>query len=216
MNTKVIRAMIAVIKREQAERIASLPDNESGSDRWLFNDEPFVNDLAILALIALWHSVERDLIRLSASISQPEDGILDNEEFKKRVARRKMQWNDRPTFVKDLRLETFPYWHSIETLRLLANTYKHEPFMIPSKALLNHLDLPLIPKEPHVVGYSSLPDSHCFREGLARSLNMDDSSDYTLIAARLADHVDEFIGRLRGSVPAWIQRAPVSLIEFEC
>jgi hypothetical protein len=83
--------------------------------------------------------------------------------------------------IVKLNLTEFPEWRtSIETLRLLSNCYKHDPSGDPDEELLSHLKLDL------TVKYASLPESRCFREGLAVSLGLDKGTDYCTI-------VDQFL-----------------------
>jgi hypothetical protein len=219
METATVRAVIEAVRIERERRLAKLSEDEAASEQWLYIDEPFVNELALVALIALWHQVERRIVLIAASIRAPGDGLLDSAQFRARVHDRRMQWGDfkrRLALVEELDLRNVPYWHSMETLRHLANCYKHEPSMVPNRGLLEHIGLPLVPREPLVVSYAALPDSRCFREGLALSLGLDKNSDYCLIADELISRAEEFAKVLRSSIPVWIQRAPVSLSEFEC
>src|ERR1700730_2091435 len=76
------------------------------------------------------------------------------------------------SLTKAVKLKTFPAWSdSMQTLQLLANSYKHGPLGTPSTRLRGLLKLKLIPRvRPVVVTYASLPESRLFRKGLARSL----------------------------------------------
>ena len=68
MEFDVWREMISVIRVEQKKRGALSPDEDvdSASDRWLFKDQPFINELCLMLLVALWHQLEREVVGLAA------------------------------------------------------------------------------------------------------------------------------------------------------
>ena len=90
--------------------------------------------------------------------------------------------------IARLKLNDFPAWESsMETLRLLANCYKHDPSRSPDEDLLKHLKL-----DPTVM-YASLPESRCFRKGLALSLDLEEDADYCAIAEELLARAEHFL-----------------------
>src|SRR5438874_10308351 len=68
METQMFKDMIAVIKAEQQRRGTVLNDADANfaNDHWLFKDMPFINELCLMLMVALWHQVERELVRLAA------------------------------------------------------------------------------------------------------------------------------------------------------
>ena len=83
----------------------------------------------------------------------------------------------------------------MKTLQLLANSFKHNPSGQPDKQLLKHLNLAL------TVKYASLPESRCFRAGLATSLNLTKDADYCEIADELLHRVDRLFADVRKTAP---------------
>ena len=101
-------------------------------------------------------------------------------------------------------------------MRLLANTYKHEPgYATPRQDLLMHLGLkPIISKRPTVT-YASLPESQHFREALAAHLGLARDADYTAIAEEFVNVVQNFVDVVeRQPHIAAIAPTPVRLDEF--
>ena len=105
----------------------------------------------------------------------------------------------------------------METLRLLANCVKHEPWQEPDERLLKHLKLPIAAelKRP-VVRYMPLPESRCFREGLAASLNLSKDADYCAITEEFVDLVGRFLEDVKRNTGLSQLTGPVSMVEFGC
>ena len=83
----------------------------------------------------------------------------------------------------------------METLRLLANCYKHDPQGGPDDDLLKHLEKHLKFRQRR--RYASLPESHCFREGLALSLGFGKETDYCDIAEELVEQAQRFLEQVK-------------------
>lgn len=83
----------------------------------------------------------------------------------------------------------------METLRLLANSYKHAPHGGPDNDLLKHLKEHL--KFRRRRKYASLPESHRLREGLALSLGLGKDTDYCDIAEEFVGLADRFLGKVK-------------------
>jgi hypothetical protein len=195
MDTKVAKDTIKVIRKEQKRRWSRLPDHQDAAyDQWLFIDEPFVNDLYLMLLVAIRHQVERELVRLAAQMTG--DGkALSREQYQtriqdeRRLLRNKDGWKK---LVAKLKLKSCAEWDtSMESLRLLANSYKHEPSGRPDNKLLKHLKLDLKRK------YAPLPESSCVREGLAVSINLQKNADYGDIAEGLLKRSDRFLAAVK-------------------
>ena len=94
----------------------------------------------------------------------------------------------------------------MKALRLLANSYKHDPSMEPIDELLNKLNLQT------GVNYAPLPESDALREGLAELIGLGKDTGYCDIAVRFVDIASDFLGnvqsRTRVSQVKW---GPVSL-----
>ena len=66
MDARVLKDMVATVRAERRRRKQPLTgeDDDSPHDRWLFVDEPFVNELCLVLLVALRHELERELVGL--------------------------------------------------------------------------------------------------------------------------------------------------------
>lgn len=218
-DLKVARAMIDLIGTERHRRSGRLKneDPDFAYDQWLFIDEPFINDMCLLALVALRHQVERELIMLAARASagpaitrqQYQENVLKLRE----KARTGKGWKD---VVATLNLASFPEWGTaLETLRLLANCLKHEPTQEPDQKLLKHLRLPLKPPgQLNVVCYAPLSESSCFREGLAASVKLPADADYCAIADAFVEAANQLLENVRRKTTLARITGAVSLVEF--
>jgi hypothetical protein len=215
MDLAVRRDMLAVIRMERDRRNALLKSVEPGYayDQWLFTDAPLVSELCLILLVAVRHEVERELIGLAARVSSRGTEIegkaylrrLSNE---RRLLRQRDGWK---RLIMRLNLKRFRAWDSsMEALRLLANCYKHDPLGSPDNALLKHL-------RPHLKyqqrrKYASLPESGCFREGVALSLGLDKNADYCDIAEEFLAQADSFLNKVKQQPTiAAVKWGPVSL-----
>jgi hypothetical protein len=203
METGILKGMIAVIRTEQQRRV-SLPTEEDPNfayDRWLFTDEPFVNELCLMVLLTLRHQVERELVRLAARAA--EDGKeINGEQYQKNadLLRRGRAW-DWKTIEARLRLKYCKDYASMEGLRLLANSYKHDPSMEPDEGLLKLLKLET------GVNYAPLPESHSLQKGLAAFIRLREDANYCDIVERFVEIASGFLAdaqnRTRVSPVRW-------------
>jgi hypothetical protein len=62
MDVSIVKDMIGFIRAERDRRLALLAkvDSEVAYDLWSEVDEPFVNDLCLMLLVSIRHTVERD------------------------------------------------------------------------------------------------------------------------------------------------------------
>jgi hypothetical protein len=214
--------MISVIRTERkrlADDLTILNEeyHETASEQWLFTAEPFINDMCLMVLVALRHQVERELVFLAARANVGK--TISLKEYRQNVAvQRKLKPRDGwKKLSATLNLNSFAEWTaSMETLHLLANCLKHEPTQEPDKELLTHLKLPLKPIGPRIVGYLPLPESHCFREGLAASVNLRKDADYCTIADTFVDMANQFLDNVQGKTSLAQVLGEVSLSEFAC
>jgi hypothetical protein len=195
MNPGIARATLNVIRKERKRRLASLPDDAPVADgQWLSVDEPFVNELCLMFLVAIRHQVERELLILAARAT--DDGkTLDYGQYQERLNDERVSLKGRDGWKKlaaRLRLDSVPKWNSsMEILRLLANCYKHAPSQGPEKSLLLKLGL------NQARNYASLAESLAVRKGLARFLCLDEGSDYCDIADEFLRRADRFLSTVR-------------------
>lgn len=221
MDASVAREMIALIRAERDRRLKALRNDDSdyADEQWMFTDEPFINELCLLVLVAIRHFAERELVRLGARVAgdgQP----LGSKEYWHRVAKERELLRRRDGWVNlaaKLKLTSFSDWTTwLETLRLLANNYKHSAgYGEPEDALLNHLGLNrVISRRPRVT-YASLPESRHFREALAQSCSLAADSDYCAIADEILSRLERFLAAVaRQPHVSEIRGEPVSLTAF--
>jgi len=86
-----------------------------------------------------------------------------------------------------LKLKSCEGERQIEALRLLANSYKHDPSKKPDEDLLKLLNLET------GVTYAPLAESDGLREGLASFISLERDADYCDIAETFVTIVDRFI-----------------------
>ena len=199
MNIGFIRQAIDAIRVER-DRRSNEPQNEDPdvAQQWAFEDEVFINDMCLMMLVALRHEVERELLSLAARVGGGHAITRKQHEHNLEIQRMTLKKRDGwKKLIETLKLESFAEWESIEALRRLANCLKHEPTREPDKELLQHLRLPLLPPGNHMVGYLPLPESDCFRKGLAGYLKLSTDTDYCLIADTFADLANQFVESVR-------------------
>jgi hypothetical protein len=176
-----------VIRQEKRRRLKRLPDDDYAYDQWQFHDEPFVNELCLVLLVAIRHQVERELLRLAARVTSDGEQI-SGKQFLERLQglqNKRNRWN---TIIVKLHLSSFPDWNrTLKTLQILANCYKHDPSQGPTEELLKHLGLDL------TVNYASLAESPAVRRRLALSLKLGKDADFCDIAESILKRVDSFL-----------------------
>src|SRR5882724_2801143 len=157
MNSQIAKEIISVVRAERkrlADQLTTLDkeDHETAWEQWLFTAEPFINDMCLMVLVAVRHQVERELVLLAARANAGT--TISGKQYQQNVVlqrgllRKRDGWKQ---LSATLNLVLFTEWTtSMETLRLLANCLKHEPTQGPDKELLEHLNLPLVPKGPIV------------------------------------------------------------------
>jgi hypothetical protein len=222
MDKKVATEIIAVIRREKRRRLARVrrfENSEVAYDLWQFRDTPFVNELCLMMLVTIHHQVERDLVKASAKFTGNSAKVLIGRIYRRRVReeRARMRAQGMKTLIAKLKLSSFAEWNSsMRTLQLLANCFKHSPSLIPDRALLKHLKMPLVPGRRPVVTYAPLPESDEFRERLAKSLALDKDADYCAIAEEFLARADSFLKKVEaqpGMSP--VKWGAISLARFQ-
>jgi hypothetical protein len=214
METDFARELIGVIKAEHGRRLASLAREhpEIAYDVWVGNHEPFINELCLVLLLAVWHESERVLIHMAACVT--DDGRdLGEDEYRERVMelhRKMAQKRERAweRINRLLKLEEASEWRHMRTLQLLANSYKHNLSTKPSNMLLAHLGLEPEDNRP----YGSLSESPAIQEGLAESLDLQEA-DYCDIADELMNRASRFLAEVREkSSLSKVKWGPVQLL----
>lgn len=218
MELELARTTLGAIGAERERRIRGLPkDTYAALTHWSDVDDPFVAELVLLLLVAVFHQVERELIWLAAGHSV--DGVpIEFCVYQERAAKERRRWSDRKkrtVFIRQFGLEALDEWNTIEALRLVANCYKHDPHAKPNTALLRHLGMPPVPVEPLVTSYAALAESQNFREGFASWLNLDRQGNYCEIALEVLDRVEAFLAAAGRAMPRNVNPGRVSMTSFE-
>lgn len=222
MNSEIAKEVINVIRSEQSRRSHRLKneDPDVAYDQWLFLDEPFISEMCLMALVALRHQVERELVFLAARTNC--GGAIARSDYWHKVGdqramlRKKEGWKE---LESKLNLHNFGEWAgAMKTLRLLANNVKHDPWQLPDEKLLRHLGLPTAQElKPPIVGYMPLPESACFREGLASSISLPKDSDYCSIAEEFVELARQFLEKvLQSTRAARVIPGRISMALFGC
>jgi hypothetical protein len=152
-----------------------------------------------MALVALRHQVERELMRVAARTVSDDDSqqtIISSEDYRQRLAELQRQKNPWECVIKKLHLTSCKNWSdSMRTLQLLSNCFKHEPTQQPDQKLIEHLKSLIEhfkPEAAHIVGYASLSESQAFQKLLASSIKLPEETDYCTIADTFVTLVEQF------------------------
>ena len=181
-------------------------DPNLANDLWLFREEPFVNELCLMLLVALNHQIEGELVRVSARATNDKEISRDQYQKEVRELARPGGWD---TINIRLKLESCAGYKSIVALRLLANSYKHHPLMEPNEKLLNWLNLEV------GVPYAPLPESHALQEGLADFIGLGKDATFCNITEHFIDIANGFLPNVQKRTQmSGVQQVPVSLVDF--
>lgn len=189
-------------------------------DQWLFTDAPFLNELCLMLLVALRHQVERELVLLAARLA--DDGSeITVEQYHKNVHKERELLKERDGWKRIFRrldVKSCKETKLLEALRLLSNSYKHDPFVKPDVKLLKLLNLPSewpkkktattamsdgtsigsqSPKTPKKKNYAPLPGSSSLQEAFAVFVGLGRDADYCDITERFVESVNEFLEGLK-------------------
>lgn len=197
MDTDLARAILETIRREQDLRTSLLDDNsEIAYDHWNFKDAPFLAELCLILLVALYHQIERELLGLAARAADNGQEI-EPDHYETRIKElrqgrgRGLKWD---VIKNRLKLGSCVGYDKIESLRFLANCYKHEPTKQPDNQLLTLLGLET------GVRYAPLPESWDLQEGFARFIGLEPSAGYCQIVEKVLDTVDAFLADVKQKV----------------
>lgn len=192
METALFKEIIGVIKAEEERRESLLVDKdpEFAYDQWLFTDAPFVNELYLMLLVSLWHHIERDLFDLAARADDGKE--VSRHQHQEKISKlgkgKGSVWDKINNRLKPKSCEGYA---SLETLRLLANSYKHSQSMEPNNNLIKWLKLET------GVPYAPLPESDALREGLAELIGLKKDTGYYEIAERFVKIASDFLTNMK-------------------
>jgi len=219
VETHVLKQVIEVIRAEEqrkAERRADM-NPEVVYDQLIFTDSPFVNELCLMVLVALRHQVEREMIRLAARLVDGGTEI-SAEQYQQNVEKERELLRERDRWKRmSIRLDVNSCKETkvLEALRLLSNSYKHDPFVKPDIKLLKLLNLrpdwpkkttaigdatsggSQSPKSPRKKNYAPLPESTSLQEAFAVFVGLARDAEYCDITERFVDSVSQFLEGLK-------------------
>jgi hypothetical protein len=196
MEAKVYKEILEVIKTEEKRRVSTLPDHRDAADHlWTFRHEPLLNELCLMLLVTLRHHVERVLIGFAAR-SLDGGRPISREAYEAHIRELlnfdKGRSSDRTWKEIKRRLNidsSSPKATCLKGLRLLANSYKHDPFGEPSDELKKFLGRPEVNFEP-------LPRGYLVREELAKLVGLDKDASYPEIVEGYLTSVNEYLSDL--------------------
>lgn len=232
MDTDEFKEIISFIRAEESRRDQRRSEQPLGftNDHWLFVDMPFVNELCLMLLVRLSHQVERELVLLVERIPRGTTKEIGLAEYRSNVEKRRkhlkeMKGRGWVELYEELGVksgEPAP----LKVLRLLANSYKHDPFELPDPQLLVLLKLPAkrellkrkLPSraDPELkVFYASLSESCLLQKGLVDFFHLGESADYCDIAEQFIDFSSRFLTGLKSAamVPFKQELVPMNDVE---
>ena len=193
MDTRILKEIIALIRKEQEQRSSLLcaEDHDYINDYWPHFDDRFLNELCLMFMVTLRHKVEREINRLVAR-AVPNDKEISNQQCQERTKQPRKGKEYWKGIKKRLTPESCDKWDKLDVLPLLANSYKHDLLTKPGCELLEKLQLnPQLP-------YARLPESREFLKGLAKFSGLDEEkADYCDIAERFVDISNDVIEEIQ-------------------
>jgi hypothetical protein len=197
LAVSLLRSMITVIATEEDMRRSIPPDEaeaQLGYDEWREEHWPFLNDMYLLVMVAIWHATERALIRMAAQVGDPASKI-SADEYHAAVTTMAKPSKRTQRLVTALSLTKYPHWRKLDTLRLLANCYKHDPFKRPQEDLLKALGL------DHTLNYAGLHESSKLCAGFCSLLKLGPETQYKHVASSYLDIAERFLKEVRARAP---------------
>ncbi len=141
MNAKLIKSLIELSKTEELSRenARSSMSPDAADCQATFYDTPLTNELYLLVLLFMWHEIEKEILLLAALSGSQATSPITRDEYRKEVVRLETLRPDKRKKELEKRLPALDQgaWDLLDVLRLLANSFKHDPFDKPSDVLLN-------------------------------------------------------------------------------
>jgi hypothetical protein len=212
MEISDAKSFINLVTEEARRREALLKDADPNYayDQWMFTDLPFLHDLSLLFLVAIRHHIERRLLYFAACATCHGNAIKRSDYDQHMKALLSLPLGKRG---KEIEARLSPtkcaHYPSIEALRLLANSYKHDPRNQPDKELIAFLGL-----DPKLT-YATLPESGELQKGLALRVGLPEKAGYAEITERFVEHAEEFLKDAQSrNLLSNVNWGRVSLIDF--
>jgi hypothetical protein len=212
MEISDAKSFIGLVTEEARRRQALLEnaDPDYAYDQWIFTDLPFLHDLSLLFLVAIRHHIERRLLYFAACAMGHGSAIKRAEYDLRMKALLALplgkRWKEIEARLSPTKCAHYP---SIEALRLLANSYKHDPRNQPDKELIVFLGL------DSMLTYATLPESGELQKGLALLVGLPEKAGYAEITERFVEHAEEFLKDVQSrNLLSKVNWGSVSLIDF--
>ena len=199
MNTQLIKALVELVKSEEHNR-ATARHSMSPDEAYYhatFHDTPLTNELYLLVLLFVWHHIEKEIVLLAALSAVRSPSPITRDEYGKEVRRIEAlgQGKRRKELEQLLPKIDTRDWDFLDTLRLLANSFKHDPFGKPKDVLLKRLGL------SENMNYASLSESGAVRFGLGKFLGIRDDVEFSEIVEAVCKTCDRLLFLLRAATP---------------
>jgi len=199
MNTKLIKALVKLVKSEEQnrERARKSMPPDAAYNQAIFHDTPLTNELYLLVLLFVWHDIEKEIVLLAALSAVRNPSPITRDDYGKEVRRLEGLGQDKRRKELEQLLPKIDTraWDFLDTLRLLANSFKHDPFDKPKAILLKRLGL------PGNMNYASLSESGAVRFGLGRVLAIGDDAEFSEIVDAVYKSCDRLLFLLRAATP---------------
>lgn len=195
MNAKLIKSLIELVKTEELSRenARSSMSPDAADCQATFYDTPLTNELYLLVLLFMWHEIEKEILLLAALSGSQATSPITRDEYRKEVVRLETLRPDKRKKELEKRLPALDQgaWDLLDVLRLLANSFKHDPFDKPSDVLLKRLGL------PENMNYAPLSESGAVRFGLGRFLGIGEGVEFSEIVDAVRKFCDRILFMLR-------------------
>jgi hypothetical protein len=228
MDTHAFNDIIRVIRAEEHLREEYLTDQhpDVAYDHRLFVDKPFVTELCLMLLVRLSHQVERELLLLAERMPKDKREKINAATYRANViGKRKWLLKERGRGWAKLYDELGVVGGEpkpLVVLRYLANSYKHDPFMLPDPQLLGLLNLPkkreLFGRKPPScanhesdIFYAPFSESCLLQRGLADLFHLGENADYCDIAEQFVEFASTFLVGLKNGVMVPFEQQLVSM-----
>jgi hypothetical protein len=199
MNTKLIRSLTEFIRAEEDSResLRASMSAEAAHCQAIFHDAPLTNELYLLVLLFMWHEIEKEIVLMAALSSVQNSSPLTRDDYQKEVEHLGGMRYEKRKIEIERRLPALDArsWDLLDLLRLLANSFKHDPFDKPDHRLLKRLRL------PENMNYASMAESGAVRSGLAQFLGIGDEATFSEIVEAVRKSCDRTLFILQTGTP---------------
>jgi hypothetical protein len=199
MNTNLIKSLIELVKAEELSRenARSLMPADAADYQATFRDTPLTNELYLLVLLFIWHEIEKEIVLIAALSGSQDASPITRDDYRKKVTRlEKLNQDRRKRELEKLLPALDPRaWDLLDVLRLLANSFKHDPFDKPKGVLIERLGL------PKNMNYAPMSESGAVRFGLAKFLGIGDDASFSQIVDAVCKSCDRILLALRAGTP---------------